>query len=269
MIKRIISVTAAGLFCLLLYPRVDFAGQAQMKSDLSAFRNNSCVECHSGLTEPVHQVNRYLEWHFSVHKDKGIGCDKCHGGDPSAKARDAAHKGVLKPSDRASRLFTWNQPDTCRGCHQNVADAFTKSNHFIKLKSAGLGPSCNTCHVHMASKVLHSPEEVASNCSNCHNTVNGLLVPRPDIPETARDNVMAFQRSNFIIEWTQLLLTEAERRGLDVTAEKKSLEEASTLSRDAKVQWHTFYLGNVRQLADASFNKAVKARDSLRRKLSR
>jgi len=269
MIKRLILVMALGLLLAFSGGLTRFNGNAQEQSDLAEFRGNSCVTCHSGLTEPVRQVNRYLEWHFSAHREKGVSCDKCHGGDPSSGRKEAAHKGVLNPSDKASRLFTWNQPDTCRSCHQNVADAFSKSTHFIKLKSAGLGPACNTCHIHMASKVLYSPEEVASHCSNCHNTVNGLLVPRPDIPETAKENVMAFQRSNFIIEWTGLLLAEAQRRGMNVVDEKKILDESTAILLNAKIQWHTFSLGNVRKLADESFSKAVKARDSLRRKLSR
>lgn len=267
MIKRLVLVIVcalAGLICL-----DSLTGEAQEYKDLAAFSSNQCVKCHSGLTEPVYQVNRYLEWHFSPHKEKGVGCEKCHGGDPSVAGKDAAHKGVLKPSDRNSRLFTWNQPETCRGCHQDVANAFTRSTHYVKLKGAGIGPSCNTCHIHMASKVLYSPEEVSSHCSNCHNTVNGLLMPRPDIPETAKENVMAFQRVDFVTEWTGLLLAEAQRRGLDVTEEKRNLDESAGLLTTAKIQWHTFYMGNVRKQADDAFLKAVRARDALRRKLSR
>lgn len=273
MTKRLVFITIFGLFILIYAASLTgmslFTGQAQGQKDIAAFRENQCVNCHSGLTEPVYQVNRYLEWHFSKHHDKGVSCDKCHGGDPAARNKNAAHKGVLKSSDRNSRLFTWNQPDTCRSCHQGVTNAFTQSNHYIKLKGAGLGPSCNTCHIHMASKVLYSPDEVSSHCANCHNTVNGLLMPRPDIPETAKDNVMAFQRVDFVTEWSGLLLAEAQRRGLNVSEEKRNLDESEALLTSAKMQWHTFYMGNVRKQADDAFLKAVKARDSLRRKLSR
>src|SRR6266508_2892518 len=63
------------------------------------YKNNNCVSCHSGLLDPLRLGNRYLEWQFSRHRDKGVSCEKCHGGDPSAKDKQIAHAGVSPASD--------------------------------------------------------------------------------------------------------------------------------------------------------------------------
>ena len=51
-----------------------------------------------------------------------IGCVKCHGGDSSAKGKDAAHKGFnRRPSDNLS---------LCGECHSKVADSYRTSLHY-------------------------------------------------------------------------------------------------------------------------------------------
>ncbi len=45
------------------------------------YKSNNCVNCHSRLLESLRVGNRYLEWQFSRHQEKGVSCEKCHGGD--------------------------------------------------------------------------------------------------------------------------------------------------------------------------------------------
>lgn len=40
---------------------------------LAAFRNNSCVNCHSQLSEPLGVSAHYFEWHKSKYREKGVG----------------------------------------------------------------------------------------------------------------------------------------------------------------------------------------------------
>src|SRR5262245_44433592 len=49
---------------------------------LVVLRDNNCVNCHAKLSSPLRLTSRYAEWHMSTHKEKAVGCDKCHGGDP-------------------------------------------------------------------------------------------------------------------------------------------------------------------------------------------
>ena len=94
------------------------------------YKNNNCVSCHSRLLEPLRIGTRYLEWQFSRHREKGASCEKCHGGDSSAKDKQIAHAGMWPASDRRSKLHWKHQPETCGACHQNVTGAFAESAHY-------------------------------------------------------------------------------------------------------------------------------------------
>src|SRR5262249_37497868 len=230
------------------------------------YKNNNCVNCHSKLLEPLRVGNRYLEWRFSRHRDKGASCEKCHGGDPSAKDERIAHAGVSPASDQRSRLHWKNQPETCGVCHQNVASAFVESAHYKRLNGIGLGPSCNPCHAHMATRVIYSPTETAKLCSRCHDSINSLK-PSPEIPARAKETMMALQRAGYVIDWARVLLAGGQRVNLPVSAEADELKVAKDRLIEARVKWHTFDLDAVRKQADEAFIKGSKVKDELRKKL--
>src|SRR5215510_8418184 len=82
--KRKLSALFLLLALVTLWPtsaKRNSAGQ-EAKPD---YKNNNCVNCHSRLLEPLHVGNRYLEWQFSRHRDEGVSCKKCHGGNPPTK----------------------------------------------------------------------------------------------------------------------------------------------------------------------------------------
>jgi hypothetical protein len=230
------------------------------------YRNNNCVSCHSRLLEPLRLGNHYLEWQFSRHREKGASCEKCHGGDPSAKDKQIAHAGVSPASDQQSRLHWKNQPETCGACHQNVASAFVESAHYKRLSGIGLGPSCNTCHAHMAKKVIYSPDETADLCSRCHDSINSLK-PRPEIPARAKETMMALQRADYVIRWARLLLDNGRRMNLSLNEEANEFKTAEDMFREARVKWHTFDLDAFRKQTDEAFLKGTKVRDKLRKRL--
>jgi Cytochrome c7 and related cytochrome c/Cytochrome c554 and c-prime len=230
------------------------------------YKNNNCVSCHSGLLDPLRLGNRYLEWQFSRHRDKGVSCEKCHGGDPSAKDKQMAHAGVSPASDQQGRLHWKNQPETCGACHQNVASAFVESAHYKQLSGIGLGPSCNTCHAHMAKQAPYSPVETAKLCSRCHDSINSLK-PSPEIPARAKETMMALQRADYVIRWARLLLDNGRRMNLSLNEETNEFKTTEDTLRDARVKWHTFDLDAVRKQADGAFLKGVKVRDGLRKRL--
>lgn len=233
----------------------------------SAYKDNNCVDCHSKLTEPLRVSNRYFDWHQSMHQEKGIGCEKCHGGDPALADKQKAHAGVLKSSDPQSRLNPKRLPETCGACHQTVVNAFVQSTHYQRLKGPGFGPTCTSCHVHMAAAAIYSPQETAVLCSYCHNTINGMLPPRPEIPARASDAMMTIQRANSIVDWANLLLAEGQKRGLHLNAEQDEMKMAQALLVEAKLRWHIFDSDAVQMNANAAFIKGSKVKDALSKKV--
>lgn len=231
------------------------------------FKDNNCVSCHARLSTPYRLTSRYAEWQLSTHKDKAVGCEKCHGGDPGIKDEKRAHVGMVSPQDAQSKLHQKNLPQTCSACHQSVVSSFTESKHYQKLRDAGIGPSCSTCHVHMGSQVLYTPEETAAMCSTCHNSPNKLMPLRPEIPEKANEVMQAIRRANTVVLWADRLIEQAEAKKLDVGDAKKDQKIARAVMAEAKSSWHAFNLDVVHKKADDAFEMSTKVKDSLRAKL--
>jgi hypothetical protein len=263
--KMKLSALTLLLACITFWPSSAKRNAAAQEVNPD-YRNNNCVNCHSQLLEPLRFGNRYLEWQFSRHQEKGVSCEKCHGGDPSAIDKQKAHAGALRSSDQRSRLHWKNQPETCNACHQNVVSAFVKSEHYKRLKGIGLGPSCNTCHAHMATEVIYSPTETSDLCSQCHDAIN-FMKPSPEIPERAKETMMALQRADAVIKWAALMLAEGQRRNLSLTAEANEFKAAEGRLSEARVKWHTFSLDAVRKQADDAYLKGAKVKDELQKKI--
>lgn len=264
MLKRISLVVFVAVAVAVFAP--SFKPSAAQE-DMTAYQNNSCVNCHSKDSLAPRSFQRYAEWHISTHKEKGVGCDKCHSGDPTAKDQRRAHIGVIKPSDPQSRLYLKNLPETCNACHPGVVSSFVESVHYQKLKSSGMGPSCTTCHAHMATTVLHTPEETSTLCAHCHDTINGIMPPRPEIPRKAGEVMEAIKRANMVVLWAERLLEEGENKKVDVSAEQQEMKVVRALLAEAKTTWHAFNLDVVHKKADAVFEMGTKLKDALRKKL--
>jgi nitrate/TMAO reductase-like tetraheme cytochrome c subunit len=258
------------LLILLIATGIFWSANAEQKGasqeSKPSYKSNNCVGCHSQLLEPLGVSNRYLEWQLSRHEEKGVSCEKCHGGDPSAKEKERAHAGVLQSSNPQSRLHWKNLPETCNACHQTVVGAFVQSAHYQRLKGIGLGPSCNTCHAHMATEVVYSPAETANLCAQCHDAIN-FIRPRPEIPARAKETMMSLQRADAVINWALLLLAEGRKRNQPLDAQGNELRLAEETLGEAKVKWHEFNLETVRKQADESYFKGAKVKDGLRKKL--
>lgn len=242
---------------------------AQKKSSpygLAAYRDNQCVVCHLSLTEPLRVSAHFYEWLNSKHSEKGVSCDKCHGGDALAKDKQDAHKGVLRSSFPQSRLHQQNLATTCNACHQETVAAFVQSSHFQKLKDYGGGPSCTTCHHHMASSVIYWPPETAELCAACHKAENNPAAKYAQVPEQAADVITALNRADEVIEWSQFLISEGRKRRMSLKTEEEELKKQAQILKAAKVKWHEFELNNSRQHADQVFAEATRIKNGLVRK---
>lgn len=266
MLKKLFVILIFAFFAMAAIS-VSAVRATQTQDAMVEFKDNNCVACHARLSNPYRLTSRYAEWHISTHKDKSIGCEKCHGGDPAIKDEKQAHVGVVAPQDSKSRLHQKNLPETCGACHQTVVNSFVESRHYQKLKDAGLGPSCSTCHVHMASQVLYTPEETAQMCSTCHNSPNKLMPLRPEIPQQANEVMQAIRRANTVVMWADRLIQQAEAKKLDISEAKKEQLIARAVMAEAKTSWHAFNLDVVRKKADDAFEMSNKVKDSLRARL--
>jgi Cytochrome c7 and related cytochrome c/Cytochrome c554 and c-prime len=130
--------------------------------------HNKCAECHVVMPQapaPEHVV----DWSVSAHGRKGVGCEKCHAGDPNTLDRVKAHAGVLKVTDPASPVHFQNVPATCATCHAGPFAAFQRSQHHAQLaKGDRRVPVCSTCHTTVGGRLL-SPTQLEKQCRTCHD----------------------------------------------------------------------------------------------------
>lgn len=261
LLKRICLLLTLAVFSVVL-------AQTNRTPQAPDYRNNNCVTCHAQLTMPVDVSNRYFEWHSSVHNDAGVSCEKCHGGNPANADKAQAHVGIRAVSDPQSVLHFRNIAMTCKTCHSGVVNTFVESKHYQHLKSTGLGPSCSTCHAHMATEVILSPQQVGNLCVYCHNTINGALPPRPEIREQAEAVMHALNRADVAVAWAASLLREADTKRRNMAVERVQVTAAQGLLKEAKLTWHTFNLTRAQQQADEAFTTAMQAKEKLSGKLA-
>jgi cytochrome b subunit of formate dehydrogenase len=171
--------------------------------DASVHGALSCVDCHSGVTELVHEgplppaqcadchPDETEVYHNSIHgmshslgASGAASCADCHG----------AHD-ILPVKDHRSPVFKLNLPRTCANCHSNpgltdeyrmrypqVASQYMDSIHGKALLKMGLivAPSCNDCHgvhdikrsVDRDSPIHHA--NISKTCGACHVTVEEI-----------------------------------------------------------------------------------------------
>jgi len=135
---------------------------------------NTCETCHSqhkffGQNKRLYDY--YQDWLTSPHRDAGITCEQCHGGNAAASDKQKAHVGVLGVSDPNSRVFYQNQPETCGKCHGRVVEQFTHSAHYKALMDKAAAPNCSTCHRAMNRKPYFH-DIVENACRTCHTRIS-------------------------------------------------------------------------------------------------
>ena len=201
---------------------------------------NGCVSCHERLPASTAGGHSFQDWRASPHGRAGATCDKCHGGDPAATDRDAAHRGVFTSRESRSRVYYTRIPATCGSCHQQELDAFSQSRHYTQLVTTGRGPNCVTCHGSMAIRVL-SPGEMEATCSACHNAERRAPATAP---VSARYLLVLLQQVDFGIRVTEALASQSPQAGLREAAGRQ-LQQARATMTSARQGWHTFDLDRV------------------------
>ncbi len=222
----------------------------------AAPRGETCYKCHAALPREGAIGEHVSEYEVSIHGRAKLGCDLCHGGDSTSNEKTIAHKGVLFSSDERSTVNAKHQPETCGGCHPNVLEAFKRSKHSQALVTAGIGPTCTTCHTAMGSGILKA-EEVAATCKACHKP-GGV----------AKDSGQALYAARLLVEVTstqrairlaEALVKYSEKCNVKIPGSNR-LTEARALFGGAAESWHMFDPSRTRE----SINNALKLVDEMR-----
>jgi len=119
-----------------------------------------CLQCHGGmegrLGEPVGL------WDKSIHKNNGISCHDCHGGDPTDFAMAMSpERGFLGAPEKDEI------PAFCGRCHIGVKDDYLASKHGQALGKGG--PQCVTCHGNHAVVKANLDLINDKDCTRCHS----------------------------------------------------------------------------------------------------
>ena len=247
---------ATGLSVLLLMlPLAALAppGHASRTTDA-----NTCEACHSDpdlMVTNKKLYDYYREWSRSIHHQEGVTCDECHGGNPRAPAKKAAHGDGISESDPSSGIYFKNVPDTCGSCHDAILAGFRESNHYKhveKKRGEKQGPTCVSCHGAIDSEVL-DVDTVVMSCERCHNEKSGN---HPENPEKAQDILNRFLSIHRFYRYITVRAEPQEAKAFFGMIDPK-MEELS-------VTWHTFDLEKIdKKTADVLALMKAK-RDELR-----
>ena len=165
---------------------------------------DGCEACHSDQAFYVNDrklYDYYQDWLSSPHKQAGVTCSQCHGGDPDAQDKDAAHAGGSPVMDPDSAAFFKKEPETCGRCHREVAEQFTGSRHCSKVLSDELAPTCTTCHRAMNRKPYYRAI-LRDTCERCHGPGPGSR--RAEFIDQAAEILHRLNISRVLLGWMAL-----------------------------------------------------------------
>jgi hypothetical protein len=202
----------------------------------AAWEGNHCVSCHEAERLPISLGHTFEEWRASAHASGGVGCEKCHGGDPAVSDPAIAHRGVLPASEPDSLVSSKHLPQTCGACHQKELQAYASTVHARQVAESGRGATCFTCHGSMATS-LPSPAELSARCGVCH---------KKPIQAQAALAVLATAK----IRLYRLNRTLETAQDADAAWRADALRRFHDLERtyrDIQLEWHKFAMSAVLQ----------------------
>lgn len=236
--------TAARLTLLLV---LTFSATA-----LAEAQRSRCADCHFANTRvPTHEhlgawdLTKHLEdWETSPHGRNGVGCESCHGGDPTTFESYLAHTGILNSHNPASPTHRWNLPKTCGKCHVGPFVSFQDSKHFDLLQSGDdTAPTCATCHGNVAAWLL-SPEALQRRCAKCHGKGRSAEnLERVNDAKTLHEQVTVVRE---LLKQAQKIISRVDENGRRnrLTASYEQAEVHLVLAIDAA---HEFVFGEARE----------------------
>jgi Cytochrome c554 and c-prime len=203
-----------------------------------------CATCHFANATSVPGASHLSEWAASPHARASVGCESCHGGDPTSVVPSDAHRGVDSPRLPWSRVAPANLPATCGACHQAERAAFRRSPHDEPLmRGTANAPTCSTCHGAMTARVP-APAALEVRCASCH----GPQSSGATYPARARTLIASLNAIEDDLAQARWMLT---RGAGDARARALSADVDARLAEAAEA-WHTFDLEEAERRAQAA-----------------
>jgi nitrate/TMAO reductase-like tetraheme cytochrome c subunit len=242
-----VSETRSGplKLAVLLLPSLLLLVLTPRKGSPAEEAKDSCVECHgqaSFLVTNKKLYDYFQRWSTSIHKQEGVTCVDCHGGNSGSSDKEKAHGGDLAEAQANSAVNFRNIPQTCGGCHEDIYQGFRESRHFehvVNKNQQDQGPTCVTCHGSINVAVLNV-NTVEETCRQCHNEET------ENSPENAQEARTLLNRFLSIHRYYRYIT----KRG-DPTETKRFFEEFDTQIHDLSVTWHTFDLDAIGEKTEA------------------
>jgi hypothetical protein len=164
-----------------------FAGLCLAQEPTQQPAESSCVACHGQLEDEMHRPVEL--WGDDVHAAARVGCEGCHGGDPSPGLADdldamAPENGFRSAPDRLAVA------DFCATCHSNLEfmrkfDPQARVDQLTEYRTSTHGKrnaegdpvpaTCIDCHGAHGVRPVDRPDSpvyaanVPDTCSTCHN----------------------------------------------------------------------------------------------------
>jgi cytochrome c7-like protein len=239
---------------LVLHPLWVFALIVPLMAPASA-QQSRCVDCHLGTTAPSFATgSRDLEmhlrdWDVSAHPRAGVGCEKCHGGDPTTFEPSLAHRGILHWTNPASPVHRMNLPKTCGTCHAGPFVAFQKSRHFALLEGGNpVVPTCTTCHG-AAGENRPSPKALERECARCHRP--GQPAEHPEHPALGRKMLEGVREARAMLKEARSLIgrvNDKTRRG----RLEQAAQQIDVPLTEATQAGHAFVYDNLEERLDTA-----------------
>jgi mono/diheme cytochrome c family protein len=156
-IQLIATLTVIAAFAALNATGRAAAKVSQDKAAGPAQQTDSCGACHQKNGDQA--VGLFAR---STHARAAITCNRCHGGDPFATEKEAAHSGrfVGKPTSNDTVAM-------CGSCHRAQLAAFKSSKHFPERRGVAR-VDCAGCHGAHTVGAQSENFSFAYYCSGCH-----------------------------------------------------------------------------------------------------
>lgn len=190
-----------------------------------ATKLNQCATCHASLSDsklsapPKATIG-------DVHDKAGVRCAECHGGDPNATDKAAAHGSAHGYRGKPSGATI------CATCHGLLDEKFKTSAHAQIFESA-----CVECHSNHGVKkpsdtMLGTSSETV--CVSCHSE-------KDDSGFVAAGRMRAsIDKLSHGIADNTALISRARNAGMEVGDQELALHEAGTKLVLARTEMHAF-----------------------------
>ena len=213
-------------------------------------QQSRCVGCHlaslgSKPDQPGRASDTHVrDWETSAHSQAGVGCNRCHGGDPTSFEARVAHRSILRWRNPDSPVHRANIPATCGTCHAGPFVAFQKSRHYALLRGGNpVVPTCTTCHGN-AGENRPSPAALERECATCHRP--GPNSDHPEFPALGRAMLEGVRESRAILGEARALIRRI-RDGDRRTQMEEAARQVDVPLTEAVQSAHAFVYDDLRE----------------------